>query len=102
MSLLLLFKYSEETLKYFYLKVYETDRKNQVLGLMKPVGTTYCRVCIDKLNIAFDNTKYITYRHTLLPQQYLCVNCGNRIRKQSIDNRYFRVNKVGRGRKHWS
>lgn len=98
MSLLLLFQYSEETLKYFNLSVLQPDRKNEVLGLMQPKGTVYCRVCIDKLNVPFTNMKYLTYQHTLPQKKYICVNCGNRIRKNNIYNRYYKVNKIGKRR----
>lgn len=99
MSLLLLFQYSDETLTYFNFKVVEPDRRNQVLGLMNPKGTTYCRVCIDRLKIPYVNIKYITYKHTLQHKDYICINCGFKITKEVIENRYWKVNKIGKNRR---
>ena len=100
MSLLLLFQYSEETLYYFNFSVVQPTAKNHVLGLMQPKGTIYCRVCIDKYNIRFENMKYITYKHTL-SGDYDCVRCGNTITKDNIYNRYYRINKIGK-RNRWN
>ena len=100
MSLLLLFQYSEETLAYFNFKVLQPDRKNKVLGLMQPQGTIYCRVDMERYHISQENIKYITYKHTL-NHDYECIKCGERIAKENMDNRYFKVHKVGKSRR-WS
>ena len=97
MSLLLLFKYSEETLRYFNLKKVEANRKNQVLGGMKVNGDIYCREDIDKYHINWSDLKNITYRHTL-SSNYVCIKCGYKITLKTFENRYQHINKIGRRR----
>lgn len=84
----------ENTL-YKNLLTYDTDRRNEVLGLIQIKGKTYCRVCIDKLSIPYHNMKYVTYKHTL-SSSYICDNCGNKITKDNILNRYYKVNLKGK------
>ena len=84
-----------ENILYKNLKYLDADRKNEVLGMIQIKGATYCRVCIDKLKLTFENMKYVTYKHTL-SKGYVCDNCGNKITKANILNRYYKVNIIGK------
>lgn len=81
---------------YQALRVLLPNYKNQVLGLMLPTGTVYCRVCVDKLHIAFDSGKYITVAHARLHQYFQCQDCGFKISKGTINIRYHKIQKLGK------
>ena len=98
MSLLLLFQYSDESLDFFNFKTLVADRRNIVLGGMNSKGNIYCRVDVDKYKLRWEDLKDITYKHTL-NKDYRCVKCGERIRKENMDNRYFKVNHIGKSRR---
>lgn len=104
MSLLLLFQYSEEvpvleeSLAYLNFKTLIADRRNVVLGGINSSGNIYCRVDIDKYKLRWEDLKDITYKHTL-SHSYVCVKCGNKITKDNIGNRYFKVNHIGKSRR---
>ena len=68
------------------------SRKNITLGGMSVAGLVYCRVCIDRLHIKWGSLKYITHQHKV----YNCVECGYKITKTNIKNRYFKINKIGK------
>jgi hypothetical protein len=58
---------------------------DKVVGIVNSDGNLYCRRCVEKLKMSFDNTKYITRTkaNTLI---YNCCVCGWRITKNRITN----------------
>ena len=56
---------------------------NQVVGVVTTDNICYCRHCMMKLHMGFEDTKYIT-RTKAKEHIYNCVACGWRITKKRM------------------
>jgi hypothetical protein len=68
---------------YQNLKSMLPTRGNIMLGIMNTFGVIYCKLCVNRLHIKYNNIKHITYRHTL-GNLYICSICGTHLSKGGL------------------